>query len=136
MTEATLADEALRASEARQALLLRLMQGQRETADPRAMMLAASGALGHHLGANRVGFFDMLGDETLTYVGGWTDGSLDLLTGDLPTHEIGTVFLAAVRQGEVLGIHDTERHPLTAGSAFAQVGARAVIGVPIIRQGH
>ncbi len=136
VTEATLADEALRASEARQALLLRLVQGRREAADPGAMMLAASESVGRHLGANRVGFLDMLDDDTLSYVAGWTDGSPDVLAGAFPAEEIGGAYLAAMRQGEVLDIDDVARHPLADGSAFAGTGARAIIGVPIIRQGR
>ncbi len=130
------AETALREREERQALLLRLVRGQRETSDPDAMMLAVSEAVGCHLGANRVGFFDMLDDETLSFTVGWTDGSLDLLTGTFPAEGIGSAYLAAVRQGTVLGIADVQQDPLTAGSIFAEIGARAIIGVPIIRNGR
>jgi len=136
VTEVTRAEDALRATEARQALLLHLIQGQRETSDPDAMMLAASEALGCHLGANRVGFLDMLDDETLSFTVGWTDGSLDLLTGTFPAEGIGSAYLASVRQGTVLGIADVQQDPLTAGSVFAEIGARAIIGVPVIRNGR
>jgi len=129
-------ETALREREERQALLLRLVRGQRETEDPDAMMLAASGAVGRHLGANRVGFFDMLDDETLSFTVGWTDGSLDLLTGTFPAEGIGSAYLTAVRQGAVLGIADVQQDPLTADSIFARIGARAIIGVPIIRNGR
>ena len=103
VTEATLTEIVLRASEARQALLLRLTWEQRETSDPDAMMLAASEAVGRHLGAHRVGFLDMLDDHTLTFAVGWTDGSLALLAGAFPA---------------------------------AEIGARAIIDVPIIRNGR
>jgi len=126
----------LREREERQALLLRLVWRQRETRDPDVMMLAASEAVGCHLGANRVGFLDMLDDETLSFTVGWSDGSLDLLTGTFRAEGIGSAYLAAVRQGTVLGIADVQQNPLTADSIFAEIGARAIIGVPVIRNGR
>jgi PAS domain S-box-containing protein len=136
VTEATLMEGSLRASEARQALLLRLMREQRETSDPEAMMLAASEGIGRHLGVNRAGFFDMPHDDALTFTVGWTDGAFNLPTGTFPAGGVGSAYLAAVKQGAVLGIADVTQDPLTAGSAFDKVRARAIIGVPIIRNGR
>ncbi len=136
VTEATLTEVALRASEARQALLLRLVRGQRETEDPDAMMRAASEAVGRHLGANRAGFFDMLDDGTLTFTAGWTDGSLDPFTGTLPAARTGGACLAAMTQGTVPGIAGVMQGSLTADSTFAEAGTCATIGVPIIRNGR
>lgn len=98
------AEAALLANEARQALLLRLVQSQRETGDPEAMMLAAAEAVGRHLDTDRVGFLDMLDDATLSFTvgwtnGGWTNGRLKLLSGDFPVEGLGAAYLAAVRQG-------------------------------------
>ena len=129
-------EAALRESETRQALLLRLVQEQRETNDPDAMMLAACEAVGRHLGANRVGFFDMLDDDTLDFTVGWADGILDPLTGTFPAEGIGKTYLGRVRRGGVLGIADVAEDPLTAGSIFASIGVRSLIGVPIIRNGR
>ena len=61
------AEAMLRASEARQSLLLRLSQGQRETNDPNVMMADAAEATGRYLGAHRVGFFEMHDDATLAF---------------------------------------------------------------------
>ena len=136
VTHAKLAEDALRATQERQALLLRLVQGQRETGDPEAMMLAASEALGRHLEANRVGFFEMLDDDTLGFTTGWTDGALDLLSGTFPAAGIGTGYLAEVRAGRVLAIADFTRDPRTADSRFSEIGTRSGIGVPIMRDGR
>lgn len=84
VTEAALTEDALRGSEARQALLLRLVQGQRETGDPGAIMQAAAEAIGRHLGANQVGFLDVLDDGTPDFTVGWADGVLDPLAGAFP----------------------------------------------------
>ncbi len=136
VTRAKLAEDELRANEARQALLLRLVRGQRETGDPEAMMRAAAEAVGRHLHANRVGFFEMRDADTLGLTVGWTDGGLDLLAGTFPAVGIGTAYLAAVRNGAVLGIADVMQDPLTSDSRFAGIGARAIIGVPIIHNGR
>jgi PAS domain S-box-containing protein len=136
VTEAKLAEDALRASEARQALLLELVRTQRATDDPEAMMRAASEAVGRHLGVNRVGFFLMPDDDTLRFTAGWADGNLDQLHGTFPALGIGPAYLAAVRKGVVLGIADVTQDLLTAGSRFAEIGTRASIGVPIIRNGR
>ena len=136
VTQAKLDEDALRASEARQDLLLRLVRGQRESDDVDAMMRAASEAVGRHLGANRVGFFDMLDDDTLKFTSGWTDGKLDPLAGTFPAVGIGTLYLAEVRAGRTLGIADCQHDPRTRDGLFAQIGAHSIIGVPILRNGR
>ena len=136
ITERVGAEQKLRANEARQDLLLRLLQRQRETADPDAMMAAAAEAVGRHLRANRVGFFEMVDDETLRFTVSWTDGALEPLSGTLQAASLGAGYLAEVRAGRTLGFADTSREPLTAGSLFGEIAARAIIGAPIIRNGR
>ncbi len=136
VTEATLAADAPQASEERQSLLLRLVRRQRRTDDPAAMMRAASQAIGRRLGASQAGFLTLPDHSTMTFTAGWTDGSLDLPTGTFPAEGIGTAYLAALRRGAALGVADVAQDPLTAGSMFAGIGARAVIGAPIIRAGR
>lgn len=137
-TEQVLTERRVRASEARESLLVRLLQGQRETEDPREMMTAAAEALGSHLGANRVGIFEMRDDETIDFDAGvsWTDGVLEPLSGTFPAEGIGTHYLAEVRAGNSLGIDDMARDPLTADSRFGELGVRAGIGIPIMRNGR
>lgn len=130
------AERALTARQARQAILLRLLQGQRETEDPEKMMQAAAEAVGRHLGANRVGFFTMADADTLEFGVCWTDGVLEPLAGLWPAQSIGSPYLTEVRAGRTHGIADTSRDPLTAGSKFGEIGARSIIGAPIIRNGQ
>jgi PAS domain S-box-containing protein len=129
-------EEALQVKEARESLLLRLMQGQRERGDPDAMMGAAAEALRQQLDVNRVGFFEMIDDETLGFTVCDTDGTLAPLSGTFPAVGIGTRYLAEVRAGRTLGIADARHDPLTVDSAFAEIGTRSLIGAPIVRGGR
>ena len=127
------AEEKLRANEERQALLLKLLRAQRETRDPDTMMAAASEALGRHLRANRVGFFQMTDPDTLLFTASWSDGVLDSLSGSFAAADLGPRYLAEVRAGRTLGFSDSARDPLTAGSKFPDIGTVSGIGAPIIR---
>ena len=129
------AEEALRRSEHQQALLLRLMEGRRHTADPEVMMMAASEAIGRDLQADRVGFFEVREDQ-LHFTVGWTAGDLPLLTGSWPAVAIGTRYLAEVQAGRTLAIVDARTDPLTADSRFGEIGMVSGIGAPIIRHGR
>ncbi len=133
MTEPKPTETALQTVQARQALMLDLLQGQRRTSNPKVMMLAAAAALGRYLQADRVGFFEMRDDDTLDFSVGWTAGRLPLLKGLFPATGVGTKYLAEVRAGKIMGIRDTAADPLTAGSRFPEIGTVSLIGVPMIR---
>ncbi len=126
----------LQAAKARHALFLGLLQAQRKTSDPSVIMRNAAEAVGRFLQVDRVGFFEMDGDDTLKFSVGWTGGSLPLLTGIFPAAGIGTNYLAEVRAGKTLGISDARFSPLTADSIFSEIGTVSLIGVPIIRNGQ
>ena len=128
--------EDLRRAERRQAVLLKLMEGQRETSDPEAMMRAASEAVGNYLHVDRSGFFELLRNESLDFKGGWTAGRLPLLNGDFPAAGIGSLYLNEIRAGRTLGIGDARMDPLTADSQSEAIGAVALIVGPIIRNGR
>ncbi|MBB5695834.1 PAS domain-containing sensor histidine kinase [Muricoccus pecuniae] len=120
----------------RQAALGALMARMRDLDDPYGIMLVAAEALGRTLGVHRVGFFDVTDDYTLSFTVGWADGTLPLIVGTWPATRIGTAYLAEVRKGAVIAIADTTRHPLTTDSAFAEIGTRALVGFPVIRDGR
>ena len=120
---------------ARQHLLAQLLRDQRETGDPDAMMQAACAAMGGALGANRVGFFAVEGDGAIAFRACWTDGRLAPLTGTWPAAEIGPAYLAELGKGRVLGFPDAPQEALTAGSGFATMGVRGMLGAPVIRGG-
>lgn len=125
--------DALRASEARQALLLHLAQTQRETRDPDHMMATASEALGRHLGTHRVGFLEMADKATMIASACWTDGALPLLSGIIPPFQFGGEDAVVGRDDHPASITDIQSDPRTTDAAFAAFGARAGVGVPIFR---
>ncbi|RYG37608.1 PAS domain S-box protein [bacterium] len=136
VTDQTRSREELRRSERRQTMLLRLLEGQRESGDPLEMMRAASQALGLHLKADRVSFFEMPDDDTLDFSVGWSAGPLKLLTGSFPTSRLGNPYLEEIRTGRTLGIEDARTHPLTRDSEFGASETIALIGAPIFRNGR
>ncbi len=122
--------------EARQRLMAKLLLGQREMTDPKAMMLAAAEAVGEFLHADRAGFFDVSGEDTLDFNVSWSGARLAALSGPFPAVGIGARYLADFRAGKAVGIGDTADSPLAAGSAFAGTGARSILGAPIVRSGR
>ena len=130
------AQEALRAHQERQVLLLELLRGNRETLDPARIMQTATEAVGRHLGANRVGFFEMTDDDTLEFGPSWTDRLLEPLTGLFPISGFGSRYLAEVRAERTVGVADVQNDPLTADSTLSETGVRSLIGAPIIRNGR
>ena len=137
-TEQVLTERRVRASEARESLLVRLLQGQRETDDPLEMMAAAAAAVGTHLEANRVSFFEVRDDETFDFDAGvsWIDGVLAPLSGTFPATGFGSRSLEEARKGGTFCITDTLCDPLTSDSRAGEIGARAIIGAPILRGGR
>ncbi|HLL78804.1 MAG TPA: PAS domain S-box protein, partial [Ktedonobacteraceae bacterium] len=136
ITERKRAEAELRASEARQSLLLRLLRGQRETGDSMAMMSAAAEAVGGYLGANRVSFFDVPDHHTIYFTTSWTDGALEPLSGTRAATGIGARLLAGLQIGRTLDIADAASDPLAADSIFGAMNARAFIVAPIVRSGR
>ncbi len=122
--------------ESHQALLIRLMKGQRATDDPEVIMAAAAKGVGQHLGADRAGFFQMADDDRLEFGASWTGGRHERLVGRWPAANIGARCLSQMRAGRAFGVSDTTLDPATSGSRFDETGARAIIAAPICRGGR
>lgn len=137
-TEQVLTERRVRAGEARESLLVRLLQGQRETDDPIQMMAAAAEAIGLYLRADRVTFFEVHEDETIDFDAGvsWVDGVLAPLSGAFPATGLGTRYLEQARTGQIISVVDTAQNPLTADSRLGEIGVRSMIGAPILRGGR
>lgn len=121
--------------ERRQALLLQLLQGQRETLDAGVMMLAAATAAGQHLQADRTGFFAVQ-DNRLKFAEGWSAGRLPLSTKAVPVEWFGSPYLENLRAGRTLHLGNVASDPSTAGSRFAEIRVASLILAPILRNGE
>jgi PAS domain S-box-containing protein len=124
------------AAEHRQALLVKLLEGQRQTSDPGIMMYAAAETIGRYLKVDRTGFFENRKGDNLHFETGWSAGRLPLLKDEIPASWIGTHYLREILAGKTLGISDVRTDPLTADSRFGEIGTISLIGAPIIRNGR
>jgi len=132
VTGQRLADERRRWEEARNGLLLRLLQEQRRTADEGAVMAAAAEGLGRLLGAARVGFYRVDGD-TLTRIACWNSEALPPLAGPIPAATLGSTLLARSRAGQATAIDDVHRFDWTAEAIPGLEGVGAIVDAPIHR---
>ena len=123
-------------TQARQQLMLDLLRGQRETGDVAVIMTAAVTALGNYLGADRAGFYEMDGDDTIVFGTCWHNDRLDALSGPWPAANIGTRYLAAKRAGYVPGISNVTTDPLAVDSKFIEIGVHAAFAASIVRGGQ
>lgn len=129
--------QALQSREENQALLLSLLESERETEDASEMMAEAAARLGRHLKTDRVGFYEVSPDgDHAEFLESWTAGTLPLLEYDhWPLRAIGSGHLERCRIGETTAIGDVATNTLTSDSAFADIGTSAIISAPILRLG-
>jgi PAS domain S-box-containing protein len=132
VTERRKADERRRWEEARNVLLLRLLQEQRRSADEGAVMAAAAEGLGRLLGADRVGFYRVEGD-TLTRTVCWSGGALPPLAGPIPASTLGSTLLARSRAGQTTAIADVHRFDWTSEAIPGLEGVGAIVAAPVHR---
>ncbi len=131
-TKRMLATAALRQSDLRKALLLSLVQAQRETHDATAMMQVAAERLARHLQANRVGFRELTGDGVLSLAPCWTDGALEP-PSSLPACMTGPRYLEMARMGHTFS--GTSLDETLAAMGDAVPGVQSFIDAPIMRNG-
>ncbi|MFC5476677.1 hybrid sensor histidine kinase/response regulator [Massilia suwonensis] len=112
----------------------------RELLDPVEIMEAASALVGRHLGVGRVGYGEIDGaGQTVSVERDWTDGSIASLAGrTLVLDNFGAQARQALCAGRSLGLDDVRVDPMTApyAAGYADIGARAMIVVPIIEAGR
>ena len=134
------AAEALRVSEARQRLLVRLGDALRSLTGTREVQAAASRLLGEHLGADRV--FDCDIDEAQGQVilrPGYQGAGLDSLEGRRYPLANFPDAVAALRGGQTISVPDVPSWRGIAEPtrlACAALGIRALATAPLLREGR
>ena len=132
------ADEAaLRASAERAAFRSALTDALRDLADPAAVQANAARLLGQHLGASRVHYGVVEGGEVVVEQD-YADG-VPSLRGRFEMDGFGPELVAALRAGRTLAMADLGAAAgLTpeAKAAYAEIGIRAQVGVPLVKGGR
>jgi len=132
------AEAALRASEERQAFLLKLSDALRPIGDPGRIGARAMQVLADHLGVNRADFLKIdLSGAFAERVGGRADALPPLHVpfrladfGDGPVQAYGKGTMLVVSDTADLQLSDAERQ------AYATYDTRAVVGVPVMKDGR
>ena len=129
----------LQAAEARQAFQLNLADRLRPLTTPEEVTAAACKLLGKQLGVSRVVFSEINeANNTFFIRSDWTDGSLPSIAGVTRTlNDFGPEHIDSLRSGQVSVNHDVTLDPRTAqhAAAYAQLGIRADLGVPLVKSG-
>jgi hypothetical protein len=131
---------ALRASEERQAFLLRLSDALRPLADPAEIQAEATRVLGQHLGAGRALYAEADGEHVVVERD-HTDG-LPSSAGRHHLDSFGPTLMNEIRAGRTLAVADTAqvasdpRLSEADQTTYAAVGVRAFVGVPLVKEGR
>lgn len=131
------AEEQLRANEARQRFLVTLADTIRPMHDPVAIQAEASRLLGEQLGANRVVYFEICGDDYVIerdHVAG-----VRPLAGRYPVSSFGSSLMASLLAGRTIVEADATTEPgrpPAEQAAFASIEVRGHVDVPLIKGGR
>ena len=133
------AEVTLRESEERQAFLLKLSDALRPLAEPLAVQVEAMRVLGQHLAVSRAQYHELEPDnEWITPGGGYAD-SVPLHADRSRMDDFGAFVRDAYEGGRTLVVSDTEldaRISTAERAAFAGIGVRAFVAVPLVKNGR
>ncbi len=137
VTERVLADNRLRASEARQSFLLQLGDAVRDLVDADEVVAVTTRALGKRLGVSRVTYADI--DEAhdrAALSGGWHDSHTSPMPPQVRMSDYGMPMVAILRAGKTLRIDDVRDHPVTAdhADALTAIDIGAMVTVPLVKR--
>jgi PAS domain S-box-containing protein len=130
--------EAVRA-ERQRALLLRLSDAERQSSDPLAILAAADEALSGELGAVRVGYAEVEADgERFVLLHEHRREDLPSVDGQGRIADFGDALARELLAGRTVVVGDVSADARTAGAAAAHAafGTRALVAVPILREGR
>ena len=123
-------------SERRDGFLLALSDRLRMLDDPRAVVAASVRALGEHLAVSRVGYALIRPDGETAVLD--SDYAVDVptLQGEFPVAAFGAANIRCLRAGQTSVFDDVQDAPDMAGSALGPAEIRAILAVPLIRDGQ
>jgi signal transduction histidine kinase len=126
-----------RRREVQQAFQSRLVEALRPLSNAVEVQVTASEMLGEYLGANRVVYFEIVGDEYVIE----RDFVVDVapLAGRYPVSSFGPEVIAALRAGRTLVEEDATAEPTRSASeraSFATIDVRGHVDVPLVKSGR
>lgn len=129
------AEEALRENEERGTFLLELTDALKPLSDPIEIQETASRLLGEHLKADRVGYFEIEGDDCVIrrdYA-----PSAPHLFGRFPVAAFGNWLISAYQTGRMVVMNNIAEEPLTPDERESYFGiqVQAQISMPLIKKG-
>ena len=137
ITDRKNAEEAVRVSEARHSFMVALADTLRPLSDPIDVQAEASRMLGEYLGANRVVYFEIHGNDYVIerdYTAG-----VRPLAGRYPVAAFGPTLLAILLGGRTVIEPDATTEPDRSPSeraAFADIQVRGHVDVPLVKSGR
>lgn len=141
ISDRTQAEERLRELQGKQEFLLHLGDTIRPLHDPVEVQAEACRLLGDYLSVAQVGFGEI--DATQNFVTihrEWNGGRLPSIAGTWRMDDFGPAFVADMRRGETAVIPDIARDRRTGApevlAAYARIGIRAVLNVPLVKRGR
>ena len=128
-TEAVLAER-------RQAFRLALDDRLRNLADPEAVMTAAVTMLGEHIGAERVGYGEVLPDDATVRLSHCYASGVEPLLVYFPLDGFGPASIAKQRRGQTEACADVQADRDRDPAVWKAIDTRAFISVPLVREGR
>ncbi len=138
VTERKLADIALRLSEERSRLFVRLDDALRPLTAPRETAQAAARLLAEHFHCDRALYVEVEPDEDLCHVTDDYSPRLPSIKGSYRISQYGADYIATVRANRPYVEHDTTRPDMMAieREQFAALQIGSFISAPIFKNGH
>jgi len=120
-------------AERRQAFRLAFEEKLRVLPDPDAIMTEAVTRLGEHLGVDRVGYSEIVGDAIVRAAGSYAANGIAPLNEDFPIESFGEAMVARQRQGITEVSDDVLADPERADDVWSAIDTRSVVSVPLVR---
>jgi Arc/MetJ-type ribon-helix-helix transcriptional regulator len=122
----------LEAAKVERDFIIRLTARQREVPHPEAIMQLTAEALGFRLGADRVGFYRVLG-ELIEFGAVWSSGRIRVLRGRLPIASLGEGYLSLARAGKAIVTENCASDSTRNATTFGRLNTIAALTIPVVR---
>jgi PAS domain S-box-containing protein len=123
-------------AEIRQAFLVELQDLMRGLEQPQAILEAAGAHLGRFLNAGRIGFGEVQADDETVIVTCLYANGLPPVNAVFKLADFGAHIRDMVRQGRTIVYDDMLTDPQRSSDIWDQIGTRAHVTVPLIRDGR